>query len=79
MLFYSELPNGEADPKSLHGGCPVLDGVKVSMREKMMERVFLKSKVLFLCSMRQIFGFGTPLDKATLEAPRIRDIKANPR
>jgi len=24
VLFYSQLPNGAADPASLHGGCPVL-------------------------------------------------------
>lgn len=24
VLFYSQLPNGSADPSSLHGGCPVL-------------------------------------------------------
>jgi hypothetical protein len=24
VLFYSQLPNGEQDPASLHGGCPVL-------------------------------------------------------
>jgi hypothetical protein len=29
VLFYSQLPNGEKDPNSLHGGCPVLSGTKV--------------------------------------------------
>ncbi|KDO23522.1 hypothetical protein SPRG_11444 [Saprolegnia parasitica CBS 223.65] len=28
ILFYSQKPNGELDPRSLHGGCPVLDGTK---------------------------------------------------
>jgi hypothetical protein len=28
VLFYSQLPNGEEDPASLHGGCPVLKGEK---------------------------------------------------
>lgn len=28
VLFYSQKPNGELDPLSLHGGCPVLDGTK---------------------------------------------------
>jgi hypothetical protein len=28
-FFVYRLPNGEADPKSKHGGCPVLSGVKV--------------------------------------------------
>ncbi|OWY96384.1 hypothetical protein PHMEG_00033357 [Phytophthora megakarya] len=28
VLFYSQKPNGELDPKSLHGGCPVLEGTK---------------------------------------------------
>ncbi|GMF15026.1 unnamed protein product [Phytophthora lilii] len=28
VLFYSQKPNGELDPMSLHGGCPVLDGTK---------------------------------------------------
>jgi prolyl 4-hydroxylase len=28
LLFYSQKPNGELDPMSLHGGCPVLDGTK---------------------------------------------------
>lgn len=28
VLFYSQLANGEADPASLHGGCPVLKGDK---------------------------------------------------
>ena len=28
VLFYSQLPNGEQDPASLHGGCPVLKGEK---------------------------------------------------
>ncbi|KAH7485579.1 putative prolyl 4-hydroxylase 4 [Phytophthora ramorum] len=30
IVFYSMLPNGEGDPMSLHGGCPVEDGVKYS-------------------------------------------------
>lgn len=28
VLFYSQLPNGQEDPASLHGGCPVLEGEK---------------------------------------------------
>ncbi|EQC39849.1 hypothetical protein SDRG_02508 [Saprolegnia diclina VS20] len=28
ILFYSQKPNGELDPASFHGGCPVLDGTK---------------------------------------------------
>lgn len=28
ILFYSQFPNGEVDRLSLHGGCPVLSGVK---------------------------------------------------
>lgn len=28
VLFYSQLPNGESDPMSYHGGCPVLSGTK---------------------------------------------------
>ncbi|KAI9921998.1 hypothetical protein PsorP6_001451 [Peronosclerospora sorghi] len=28
MLFYNQKPNGELDPMSLHGGCPVLEGTK---------------------------------------------------
>lgn len=28
VLFYSQKPNGEMDERSLHGGCPVLDGTK---------------------------------------------------
>eukprot|EP00536_Pseudo-nitzschia_multiseries_P001807 jgi/Psemu1/251016/estExt_Genewise1Plus.C_230133 len=28
ILFYSQLPNGEEDHMSLHGGCPVLTGEK---------------------------------------------------
>ncbi|KAE8889391.1 hypothetical protein PF005_g10664 [Phytophthora fragariae] len=30
IVFYSMLPNGEGDPMSLHGGCPVEEGVKYS-------------------------------------------------
>ncbi|OQR98948.1 hypothetical protein THRCLA_06614 [Thraustotheca clavata] len=30
VIFYSMLPNGVTDPMSLHGGCPVEDGVKYS-------------------------------------------------
>ncbi|KDO20966.1 hypothetical protein SPRG_14059 [Saprolegnia parasitica CBS 223.65] len=30
IVFYSMLPNGVNDPMSLHGGCPVLDGIKYS-------------------------------------------------
>ncbi|CAI5720893.1 unnamed protein product [Peronospora destructor] len=30
VLFYSQKPNGELDPMSLHGGCPVLEGAKWS-------------------------------------------------
>ena len=30
VLFYSQLPDGAVDRMSLHGGCPVLDGIKVS-------------------------------------------------
>ena len=28
LLFYSQKPNGELDPMSLHGGCPVVQGQK---------------------------------------------------
>eukprot|EP00613_Pedinella_sp_CCMP2098_P008050 CAMPEP_0171678382 /NCGR_PEP_ID=MMETSP0990-20121206/55639_1 /TAXON_ID=483369 /ORGANISM="non described non described, Strain CCMP2098" /LENGTH=94 /DNA_ID=CAMNT_0012265027 /DNA_START=1 /DNA_END=282 /DNA_ORIENTATION=- len=28
LLFYSQQPNGTLDEMSLHGGCPVLSGVK---------------------------------------------------
>ncbi|KAH9118757.1 hypothetical protein LEN26_011951 [Aphanomyces euteiches] len=28
ILFYSQKPNGEVDPMSRHGGCPVLEGTK---------------------------------------------------
>ena len=28
MLFYSQRPDGTLDPKSKHGGCPVLAGTK---------------------------------------------------
>ena len=28
VLFYSQLPNGELDKMSKHGGCPVLSGTK---------------------------------------------------
>ena len=28
LLFYSQLESGENDEKSLHGGCPLLKGVK---------------------------------------------------
>ncbi|CAH0482317.1 unnamed protein product [Peronospora belbahrii] len=28
VLFYSQKPNGELDPMSEHGGCPVLEGTK---------------------------------------------------
>lgn len=30
ILFYSQLPNGQVDRSSSHGGCPVLRGTKVS-------------------------------------------------
>jgi hypothetical protein len=28
ILFYSQLPNGEVDNMSIHGGCPVIHGTK---------------------------------------------------
>ena len=28
VLFYSQLPNGQVDPASIHGACPVLSGQK---------------------------------------------------
>lgn len=28
IMFYSQLPDGSPDQSSLHGGCPVLSGVK---------------------------------------------------
>jgi len=28
IIFYSMLPNGVLDPHSLHGGCPVIEGIK---------------------------------------------------
>ncbi|CAI5736327.1 unnamed protein product [Hyaloperonospora brassicae] len=28
VLFYGQKPNGEPDPMSLYGGCPVIEGVK---------------------------------------------------
>jgi 2OG-Fe(II) oxygenase superfamily len=30
VLFYSQHPNGEPDPLSFHGGCPVLNGTKLA-------------------------------------------------
>ncbi|KAG2770297.1 hypothetical protein JG687_00009330 [Phytophthora cactorum] len=30
VVFYSMLPNGEEDPTSLHAGCPVEEGIKLS-------------------------------------------------
>ncbi|TMW61645.1 hypothetical protein Poli38472_010708 [Pythium oligandrum] len=30
VVFYSMLPNGKSDPMSLHGGCPVEEGIKYS-------------------------------------------------
>jgi hypothetical protein len=36
VLFYSQLPNGEQDGNSLHGGCPVLSGTKVRYIESIM-------------------------------------------
>eukprot|EP00644_Phytophthora_capsici_P015267 jgi/Phyca11/567221/estExt2_Genewise1.C_PHYCAscaffold_240061 len=30
VVFYSMLPNGEGDPMSLHAGCPVEEGIKLS-------------------------------------------------
>ena len=30
ILFYSQLPDGQVDKASYHGGCPVLNGTKVS-------------------------------------------------
>lgn len=30
IVFYSMLPNGKPDPMSLHGGCPVIKGLKYS-------------------------------------------------
>ncbi|KAE9077435.1 hypothetical protein PF010_g23511 [Phytophthora fragariae] len=30
VVFYSMLPNGEGDPTSLHAGCPVEEGIKLS-------------------------------------------------
>ena len=32
VLFYSQLPNGQQDKSSLHGGCPVLSGTKVCLQ-----------------------------------------------
>lgn len=34
LMFLYRLPNGKPDPKSKHGGCPVLSGVKVSANEQ---------------------------------------------
>ena len=28
VLFYSQKPNGEVDPMSTHGACPILSGSK---------------------------------------------------
>ena len=30
IIFYSMFPSGNMDPMSLHGGCPVQEGVKFS-------------------------------------------------
>ena len=30
IVFYNMLPNGQSDPMSLHGGCPVIKGLKYS-------------------------------------------------
>jgi hypothetical protein len=30
VLFYSQFPDGTLDPKSMHGGCPVLKGTKLA-------------------------------------------------
>ncbi|KAG6590794.1 Prolyl 4-hydroxylase subunit alpha-1 [Phytophthora cinnamomi] len=41
IVFYSMLPNGEGDPMSLHGGCPVEEGVKYSGNKWLALSIFL--------------------------------------
>jgi prolyl 4-hydroxylase len=40
LLFYSLTPDGRVDPKSLHGGCPVLRGDKWSATKWLRLGVF---------------------------------------
>lgn len=42
VLFYSQFPNGEQDPMSKHGGCPVLsDKVSVHFSSSFPTNIYL--------------------------------------
>jgi hypothetical protein len=45
VLFYSQHPNGEEDTSSLHGGCPVLSGVKWAVSLNCLLNLSLQSWV----------------------------------
>ena len=44
------LPNGKPDPKSKHGGCPVLSGVKVSANEQRATQSITDCTITFVDS-----------------------------
>lgn len=45
ILLYSQYPNGEKDPTSIHGGCPVLNGTKASIITILSEMVAIEAYV----------------------------------
>lgn len=48
--FLYRLPNGKPDPKSKHGGCPVLSGVKVSANEQRATQSITDCTITFVDS-----------------------------
>ena len=40
ILFYNMLPSGDVDPLALHGGCPVIHGVKWGANQWIWNRPF---------------------------------------
>ena len=49
-FFLYRLPNGKPDPKSKHGGCPVLSGVKVSANEQRATQSITDCTITFVDS-----------------------------
>jgi hypothetical protein len=78
ILFYSQLPNGQVDRTSLHGGCPVLRGTKVRPNISILPIIDLFCFVPYhLLSTQPISGSGTLLDRDIRDTQRTDDMELN--
>lgn len=60
VLFYSQLPNGQMDRTSLHGGCPVLEGTKYAGTLHDLVKVLETLRLTFVVA--NLWVWSTPRD-----------------